>query len=390
MSTQEATQEAIQVTQEATQKTTQEATQVTQEATQEVEKIKEQFKSKLAEIAEITQVSRIANTDHLATLTFKDLGWIVISNITETKFKVGDLVVYFNIGSILDVNNKHSQFLEGKPLKTKKLRGIISQGLAITIDILKDYNVNIQDIKVGDDVTQLLQVQKHIEQEETHLYSNPNKIKSMPEKCDYFPSYLIKTDAPRIQSNVKHLRELKDQQVTITKKFDGTSGTFVCNKQEFFICSRNFKILEDHKNVEYFYILEKKYNIQANLLKLNRNIAIQAEIYGPKINSNRHQTKELNLAVFDIFDIDTQQYLNWDFVVEITKSLNLLTVDVVYNGKMKEEWLDCSKLLLLADEQIYSKNINAEGIVIKNNIYVNNSRITMKAISNKYLLKYNL
>jgi len=136
---------------------------------------------------------------------------------------------------------------------------------------------------------------------------------------------------------------------------------------------------------------------------LGRNIAIQGEICGPKINGNRMKRKDNDYFIFNIWDIDNQYYLPLADVQEITKSLGLKTVDILYVGKlteMKELVVTCNKddegyvkavstaILNYASDQEYGKGVPAEGIVIKTDFGKEYPRISCKAISNKYLLKH--
>ena len=87
------------------------------------------------------------------------LGWHVV--VKKGEFKVGDKCVYFEIDSILPPDNPDFAFLlnskgKMKPLKTKKIRGVISQGLVMPLSVLH-YEGNIEE---GQDVTDILGVQK--------------------------------------------------------------------------------------------------------------------------------------------------------------------------------------------------------------------------------------
>lgn len=338
----------------------------------------------LASIVKITHVNPIENADAIELATV--LGWNVV--VKKHEFKVGDLGIYFSIDSVLDISKQYSLFLAGKPLKTKKIRGVISQGLLGPLEWLKEHNLNINDFKEGDDVTKLLNVIKYIHPTEEYIY-NVNENGRSP-----FPSFVPKTDEERVQNIPEKLERLKNKLIVITKKFDGTSSTFVFNgnnqeDKKFMICSRNNAIINvGEKNNLHFFEIEKKYNLKEKMDKLNRNIAIQGEICGPKINCNRLKMKENDLFVFNIYDIDSRKYLLWDEVLVIVKELGLKTVNVVYNGLMKEEWLKLPNLLDLADSQKYDCGDLCEGIVLKTDDPF--GRISFKVISNKFLLKHNL
>ena len=105
---------------------------------------------KLASIQKIKKISTIPNADKIEVATVND--WKVV--VEKNKFKSGDLVIFFEIDSLLPIIPEYDFLLKGsKPkkmlnegleitgirLKTIRLRGQISQGFAST-DNLKDYS----------------------------------------------------------------------------------------------------------------------------------------------------------------------------------------------------------------------------------------------------------
>lgn len=335
----------------------------------------------LAQIVKITNIMPIKDADQIELANV--LGWDVV--IKKNDFHVNDLAIYFTIDSVLDGEKEYCNFLQGKRLKTKKIRGVVSQGLLGPLQWLNyhDANYNVLDLKEGDNVTQKLNVKKYINPTEEYIYKNICK--------STFPDFCPKTDEERIQNIPYKIKNLVGKKIVVTKKFDGTSATFIHLKTDskFLICSRN-NIVTDFNDNSYlhFFEMSKKYNLEEKMQKLNKNIAIQGEICGPKINGNRLKLKENDLFVFNIYDIESEKYLLWDEVIDITRELNLKTVDVVYYGDMKTEWLTVNKLLELADSQTYIYGDICEGIVIKTDDAF--GRISFKVISNKFLLKHGL
>ncbi|ARF09275.1 RNA ligase [Catovirus CTV1] len=228
-----------------------------------------------------------------------------------------------------------------------------------------------------------MNVTKYICPTEEYVYNNSENGRSA------FPSYVPKTDEDRIQNIPAKLAKLKNRNIIITKKFDGTSATYIYNNNQFIICSRNNAIVNvGEKHTLHFFEIEKKYDLGDKMKKLGKNIAIQGEICGPKIGGNRLKLNHNDLFVFNIYDIDTRKYLLWNDLLAVTKELNLKTVDVIHNGLPKEEWSTIGSLLELADSQTYNCGNICEGIVVKTDDDC--GRTSFKVISNKYLLKYNL
>lgn len=189
------------------------------------------------------------------------------------------------------------------------------------------------------------------------------------------------------------LADLANQDVVVTRKEDGTSATFAWSsvadadekKETFLVCGRNFQVDRKEKDGKKYWEMADKYKMEEGMKKLGRNLAIQGEICGPKIGGNKLGLSELDLFVFNIWDIDDHRYLSWDDVVKITDEMKLKRVPEIYKGKFKPEWKDQVALMEFADAQEYSVGIPAEGIVVKNNYGKERPRHTFKVISNKFL-----
>jgi RNA ligase (TIGR02306 family) len=308
------------------------------------------------------------------------LGWKVV--VKKGEFKVNDLAIYFTIGSVLPDSCEHMKFLEKKPLKTKKIMNIVSQGLLGNLNWLKAFNCDPDKYKEGDDVTKELQVRKFIHDSESDEYKNVDATN--------FPNYVPKTDETRGQSCLRIISEIIGYLIVITLKMDGTSTTFIHTKDKFMMCGRNKILTEQDVSNKHYFDIEKKYDISSKMKELNRNIAIQGETCGPKINCNRIKMKEIDFYVFNIFDIDTQNYLPWSDVLDITNKLGLKTVPVIYRGIAEKEW-NLNYYVNLAEKQEYSAGIKAEGIVIKTDYHPDvYPRSSFKIISPKYELKHDL
>lgn len=350
--------------------------------------------SGLAKIVKIIDIKPILNCDNIECVQV--LGWSVVCN-KKDNFKKDDLAIYFCIDTLFDPEFEPTKFLNNKPLKTKKIRNQISQGLLAPLTWLNDFGIDEKSIKENDDVTNIMKVKKYVHSEEKDLY----KEQSLP-----FSLFVPKTDEIRFQNfkqigfdieeqdTKDNISFKKDENIVITQKYDGSSATYIYNENKFSMCSRNFTIEKDSNKVGPYYTeIEKKYNIEKNLTlycQENKiNIALQGEIYGDKINSNRMGISKgkILFAVFNIYDIDNKQYLNYNNMIKITEILKLETVKLIYYGKASQDIINKEKLMELAESQKYESGNLAEGIVIKSD---DARRISFKVISNKYLLKYNL
>ena len=326
----------------------------------------------LAKIVKILKIEPIkdANKIELAFI----LGWKCV--VVKDEFKKDDLVIYISIDSCMDPSIGAFSFLEGKRLKTKKIRNEISQGLVGPLLWLKhiDDNIELSKIEENQDVTKILKIRKYVDSNEIELY----------EKNEY-PEYIKKTNEERIQNCPQILNDLKGQNVVFTRKEDGTSATFLFYNKKFGICSRNCLLKSRDMNNCYYYEVADKYNIENIMNKYDKNIAIQGEIIGPKINCNRLKLDELDFEIFNIFDIDNKCYMNWNDVKIFCDKNGLRTVPELYCGEFTENMASVEYLLDYANKVTYGKNVNGEGMVVKN--FDCHNRISFKVISNKYLLK---
>lgn len=320
-----------------------------------------------ATIQIIERVEHIDNSDFLDKV--KILGWQIV--VRRDEYKVGDKCVFVTIDSLLP-DRPEFEFMRKNKFRVKsvKLRGELSQGIVFPLSILPD-----QEYNIGDDVGNMLGI--------TH-YEKPIPVSMGGLVRGNFPSHIIsKTDEERIQNVPAIIDELKGILVYSTLKCDGTSATYINFNGDYHICSRNndMKLVNDNVYTKMF----NKYNLMDVLN--GRNLAIQGEICGPGIQGNPMGLHELELFVFNIFDLDTRKYLNFNDFVNMVEELGLQSVPIidtfVFNHTMDE-------LLDMATKVKYPNGKRAEGIVIRSVVehYSNvlHGRMSVKIINNEYLL----
>lgn len=287
---------------------------------------------KLASIQKIKSLTPIKDADKIELATV--LGWHVIVSKNDG-FKVGDKVVYFEIDSILP-DIPEFEFLKKRTnlrVKTIKLRGVISQGLVISIEqarkIASDFGMPLNDeLKVGDDISANLKIEKYEDYEEeifessSKKHENPlmrfawyRKLFAKPKVKKEFPSDCVSiTDELRIQTLSEEFEKWRDEKIpfTITEKCDGMSATYVLKKGkkkwfglkdgwEFIVASRRLYVGENDSDS--YWKMARKYKIEEQLKRFYlylirrgyrpneiKAVALQGEICGPKIQSNRLKT----------------------------------------------------------------------------------------------------
>lgn len=335
---------------------------------------------KLASIQTILSLSPIAGAD--AILLAKVLGWELV--VKKTEFQVGDKAVYFEIDSVLPVAqwNDHLRKEPTKPLriKTIRLRGQLSQGLAMPLSILPE-----GQYEVGQDVTELVGVEKYEPVVPAHLSGMAK---------GNFPAFLHKTDEPRLQSSPNVLQEAIDKNLVLvgTLKMDGTSFTAYRRDSDFGVCSRNLDLKETEDNAHWK--MARKLKLEEILRSESRDLCVQGEMVGPGIQANRLGFKEVELHLFNLYDIDTGKYFSHNELIEFAAKHNLKvvpTVDLLFTSAGNSS-ITVENLLKFAGGLNYSNGTPAEGIVwrptVETHSDVLKGRMSFKTISNRYLEKY--
>ena len=130
---------------------------------------------KLASIRKISDIQPIPNADAIEKAVVD--GWEVVV-AKKDNFKVGDLVIYIEIDSIVP-KTEGFEFLKKKNyrIRTIKMRGQISQGLILPLSFL-DTQKRLFGYKLGDDVTEILGIKKYDPQGEKELSEANNSINS--------------------------------------------------------------------------------------------------------------------------------------------------------------------------------------------------------------------
>lgn len=347
---------------------------------------------KLATIQEIAEIRAIDGANAIESVRVKE--WWCVAKKGE--FKVGDLCVYFEIDSLLPVANTAFEFLArgnkpkkmtidgidyvGYKLKTIKLRGSISQGLALPVVTFGTY-FGI-GAGTGTDVSGLLGVVKYEAPIPTELFG---LVKGN------FPGFIPKTDEERVQNLAAVVERQQGTVFYITEKLDGSSATFyrhttIAEGDHFGVCSRNLELLESDGNT--FWKLARKYNLAENIPD---GYCVQGEAVGEGIQKNPLKLQGHDLYVYNVYDIRSAEYLSYSEFLKFCQTYGLQTVPV-----LKENYtLDTNVegLLAMAEgKSVVCPTAEREGIVLRPLIEKQEiiagvaGRLSFKAISNKFLL----
>lgn len=325
---------------------------------------------KMATIRKIEEIRPIDGADVIVCAVVD--GWQCV--VKKDEFQVGETVIYceidswipHNIAPFLSKGNPPREYegILGEKLRTIKLKGQISQGLILPLSLLKS-----RDYIIGEDVSEELGIIKW----EQSLSSG---IAGMTKGT--FPSFIQKTDQERIQNLKFYFKKYKDKEFEVTIKMDGSSMTVYFFNGTFGVCSRNQELKEEDTNV--FWQQAKKYDMEDKLRKYGKNIALQMEVYGEKIQGNPEKISGQDIAIFDVYLIDEQRYALPSERYEVLETMGLLCkhAPILGNWRMPE---NIDHALSLAEGCSKNPNVKREGIVFKG------EGVSFKVISNSYLLK---
>ena len=328
---------------------------------------------KLATIREITSVFPIEGKDRI--VQYELTGWLVID--AKDKYKAGDRVIFVEpdawmpnvVAPFLTRPGKEPKVykgIAGEKLKTIKMGGAISQGLLLEI---KEEKYTKCDI--GHEVTEDYGI---ILKEEEDAVSNPNALST-------FPSFIPKTDQERVQ-NINRILEKRDpnEWYQKTEKLEGQSATFYLYGDHYGICSRSQELKQDVESN--WKRNSDKFNIEAILRGLGRNLAIQGEQCGPKIEGNIYSFTDVEFFVYDIFDIDAGKYFLPKETEKFCKEHCLNHVPVL-GLEVQVNSLPIGDIVSAANGASIIVNVYREGVVYKS--LTDERGFSFKAISNEYL-----
>lgn len=341
---------------------------------------------KLVSIQKINAIEPIPNADAIELV--KILGWQCVAKKGE--FKPGDLCVYFEVDSFLPIDDERYAFLknssykkneimgEGYKIRTQKFRGCLSQGLALPLSSFPELqNYELDGIEIDTDISELLGVVKWEMPEITG-----NAGTSIGEKPFGIPT----TDETRVQSIDELRLQLCGKPYYISTKMDGTSCTIYCINGKVGVCGREDEYKNDDKCAMWDYAI--KNDIPNKLLSLNRNIVLQGEFCGPKIQKNRLQLKNYNWYIFNAIDGNTMRLLPVSEMLKICEDLNLTHVPIEETGDSFNYTL--SELLERAKGK-YPSGQNKEGIVVRPTTPeycpTLHKSLSFKVLNNDFLLK---
>lgn len=333
---------------------------------------------KLASVQRVKYIRPIQGADRIECVGV--LGWECVAKKGE--FKEGDICVYFEIDSLLPDwaryeflgQSSYKPDLQKYRLKTVRLRGQISQGLALPLHLFPE----AEGLEVGHDITDTLQVEKY----------EPPIPSQIAGDARSFSWPIPKTDEIRVQQNDEHgfLESLSGNPYYISLKLDGTSCSFIVDPRDgdYHVCGRNFSY---KRNLDHsFWRIDCRYGLEDRLRSLGGHISLQGEVVGPGIQKNRMGLKECDFYVFNVIDTRWGRRLPFDDAFSVVKDLGLKFVPVIERGDnfaySQRDVLEKARGKYRDHFPSAKEDQEREGIVIRSLC----GGISFKAISNDFLL----
>lgn len=299
----------------------------------------------LATIQRINAIEPIADADAIEKARVR--GWWVV--VKKGQFRVGELVVYCEIDSLLPVRPEF-EFLrkqcwsparveggiqrEGFRIRTVKFRGQVSQGICFPLEILPWITLAEKTVHEGDDVTKDLDIIQWFPPLDAEMESGR-------QAKGFFPSFLpAKTDEVRIQNCEWILEKYKGKFFYATEKLDGESFTAFLWGGRFGICTRNGEIRLDSETnpaARLARLLDLEKKLRGMSEKVGEELAVQGEMLGPGIRENRYHLQELDLYVFNVLRIAECRLMEWTPAQNLLRAFDLKPVPHLWHGHLGYE-----------------------------------------------------
>ena len=365
----------------------------------------------LVTIETIRSVSPIVGADAIEQVTVR--GWTVVTKKGE--FQEGDTCLYFEIDSALPVDDQRFAFLASRGektlgdgtrvhvLKTARLRGVYSQGLALPYADFPEIEATFTDFaarmsSLDDEETHIVDMMAEVSGVErlpdvaallgVTKYEPPLPTGSMNVAGVFPTKFGRKTDSERTQNLTDVWPELVAAGPWLaTEKVDGSSlSVFSDFDGNIRVCSRNWELTPplDSETPDMYW----RATLDAGLhLLLQPGEGIQAEIVGPDIQGNPLGLNERKVVVFAYLINGVSQPREFWPISDNAAVRYAPIYDLEFPATAAEavEQVDGIKSLV-------SPGRNAEGIVWHRvsgeGLNALQGRSNFKTLSNRYIVKH--
>jgi len=357
---------------------------------------------KLVTVRKISAIESIQGADKIEKVVVD--GWNVVAQ--KGIHEVGKDILFFEIDSFLPESDpRFESFMKfgtrtfdgvkGHKVKTIRLKGVYSQGIIMPLSEFPEITDPQEDV----DYAEVVGVVK---------WEKPEVVGYNGDAKGTFPWFLRKSDQERIQNLYGKLSQTNyNTKFVGTLKMDGSSITVFYVEGEkysdegFGYCSRNqqLKIPEEvlfcgqlTKHLEIDITSSGKFfqgAYSSNLFykakelhkKFGSYYAIQGELVGAGIQGNFEKFDTYQVFAYNIFDIEKQEYVDYNTFTQMAEAVDLQICPVVYEEQyILQESLE--DILAMANGTGLKADYR-EGIVWREV----DGQTSFKAISNRYLEK---
>ena len=392
----------------------------------------------LVALKKVVELLPIEGADNIELAHVENTAWNLI--VRKGDFKIGDIGLLFEIDSAIE-QCEPLAFMPAKKrycpqkgtdiqvhiIKTKLLRGVVSQGLLMKPELFGLKNKSSYD---AEQLRMILHVH-HIDDlmnhaANTHTGNTNNGVELLP-----LLGFVPVTDQKRIESDTSMFEKYKDRKFSVELKADGSSmSVFYVDKDiyptQFGVTShrRFIKRIQRpwydvsavsgklnklcalckkavmhvlHKDKPVYLPTNNQFILKAEELNLeqlfkvvydrtHRNLVYQGELIGPGIQSNRDSRSKSHWLLFDIYDVDERRYMTpgekhnfyYAYLFPYVEHVKVISRE----RQVLSEFPNADAMQELATVKTHKGNL-AEGIVVKSE---DMPYVSFKCVSRKYLL----
>lgn len=240
------------------------------------------------------------------------------------EYTTGDLAVYVPVDSLVPVADERFAFLAGKAkagvarIRAMRLRGIFSMGLIVRPDA---------DMTEGDDVRERMGIAVYEPPEVGGGAGGSYESGRQGRDPGCLPCY-------DIEGARKYHRLLNDgEEIVLTEKIHGANARFVHHGGEFWVGSRTTFKARDGGGM--WWRVAEAHGLERKL-SARPDLAIYGEVYG-QVQDLKYAKNGHDLIIFDMLDVNTRRWLDYDEMIAIAAEMDLPTVPLLYRGPWSEE-----------------------------------------------------
>jgi RNA ligase (TIGR02306 family) len=311
----------------------------------------------ITNIVVIEKIEKHPNADRLDIATV--LGDYPVI-VRRDEYKVGDLACYLSIDTIVpdteqfyflcpkayekyeengEVRQRQigTKYVLGsvpekyRTLKAKRILNFYSQGMLVELPSVNNPDTGLSWV-IGDSVENFFPLKKAEEDEEDNI-TNAKKSKganaAAPPKGWSIPYY----DIQGLRKYVSCLKE--NEEIVLTEKIHGCNASYCFDGEKLWTKSRKYYKKSDPDDI--WVDAAIRYNLEDKLSKYPKMVFF-AELYG-QIPKFRYDCELIDgqmhskLAFFDIYNVETHRYLDYDDFVSTIKDIGLMSAPLLYRGK---------------------------------------------------------